>query len=274
MYFTPPTNCPSCSHPLVMDGEYLVCRNSACPAQVMGSITRWIKKIGVLHFGDSLVAALIDAGMVEDIADLYTVDPVEAADIRFSSGSRVGASAAKAFKNLHKARELDLDVFVGSLGIPLIGRSMAKVIVDGGFDSLSAMYKAHPSAIAAIPGVGATKAASFCKGFWDRIPLIQKILCSGVSIKKVVVGPLTGKTLCVTGFRGQREADLKAAVAALGGTFKSGVSRGLDYLVCEDASSTSGKPTKARQYNASGKASITIIGLADFWTQVIGKPMP
>jgi DNA ligase (NAD+) len=257
-----------------MDGEYLVCRGDNCPAQIKGSITRWIKKIGVLHFGDALVEALIEAEMIEDIADLYAVDPSDAADLRLASGSRVGGTASRAFKNLHKAKELDLEAFVGSLGITLIGRSMAKVIIDGGFDSLSKMYKAHPREIAAIPGVGNTKAASFCQGFWDRMPLIHRILCAGVSVKRTVIGPLTGKTLCVTGFRGQREADLKDAVANLGGTFKSGVSRALDYLICESASSTSGKPSKARQYNASGKADITIIGLLDFWLQVIGRPMP
>ena len=68
--FEPPETCPECGSPTVMDGEYLVCNGDACPAQIKGMITRWIKKIGVLHFGDTLVEALISAGLVEDIADL------------------------------------------------------------------------------------------------------------------------------------------------------------------------------------------------------------
>lgn len=253
------SHCPACQTPLVMDGEYLVCRGDNCPAQTKGAITRWISKIGVLHFGESLVEALMEAGMVEDIADLYTVDPHVAAKLVVSN-RLAGGTATKAFANLNARKELDLHVFLGSLGIPLIGRSMAQTIVNGGFDTLDKISQATPAQIAAIPGVGQTKAVSFVKGFWDRISLIAKLLSVGVTIKRKIVGAMTGKSMCVTGFRDQ---DLCDAFEAQGGTVKSGVSRGLDYLVAKDPTDNSGKLAKARQYGTK------VIGIDDM-KQLLG----
>ena len=59
------------------------------------------------------------------------------------------------------------------------------------------------------------------------------------------VGPkqIAGSTFCWTGCR-----DYLDEVKARGGIEKSGVSRGLDYLVQKDATSSSGKTIKAESY--------------------------
>lgn len=260
-YFQPPTECPACKTALEMDGAYLVCRGDDCPAQVAGSMRRWVEKIGVLHFGESLVEALIDAKMVEDIADLYEVDPDVAA--KLVMGDRLaGGTATKGFANLHARKELDLHIFVGSLGIPLIGRSMAQTIVDGGFDTLDKMSMATPAQIAAIPGMGQTKALAFVKGFWERIHLIGKLLSAGVKIKTRASGIMNGKTMCQTGFRDKAQED---AFVAQGGSIKSGVSKDLSYLVCVDKSSNSGKMGKAKTYGTE------ILTCEEMWKILLGK---
>jgi len=67
---------------------------------------------------------------------------------------------------------------------------------------------------------------------------------AGITVQ-VLSGPLAGKTFCFTGFR---DNDLQDALEAAGGTMKGSVSKGLDYLVMHDPSSTSGKAMKARKY--------------------------
>lgn len=274
-FFQIPTVCPSCGFPLVRDGEYLVCRGEDCEAQASGSIKRWVKKIGVLHVGDTLIEAmaerfpeiLTDAEFQErfevppgelyklspeqvsaifdtkmDIADLYVldVDKVAALDL---SGHRVGSLADKALTNLQNKRTLPLHVLVGSLGIPLIGRDTAKNIVDAGYNSLSKMYKAKISEIAALPGMGGTKARAFVLGFAAKVGLIGKLLTTGGITIQDNSGPLVGQSFCLTGFR---DASLVAALEKAGGTVKSGVSKGLTYLIAQDANSTSEKAKKAR----------------------------
>ena len=261
-----PTTCPDCTKPLLMDGEYLVCNNhDECPAQVSGAIKRWLDKIGVLHFGDALVQALIDSGRVQTIPDLYKQDEKDLAANLYIGGRLAGGTVLKAYRNLRDKRKmsLPLHVFVGALGIPLIGRSMAKTIVDGGFDTLNAMSKATPAQIAAIPGVGSTKAASFVDGYWDRLHIITGLLAVGVTYEVPKVGPLSGKSFCQTGVR---DNQLAAALEGAGATQKSSVSKGLGYLICLDPNGTSGKLNKARQYGTE------LLTVTDAWQLVGGKP--
>jgi len=263
--FKTPTACPVCGSPVVMKGEYLLCTGKdQCPAQVSGAIKRWIAKLGVKHFGTSLIDLLCESGRVETIADIYRLDEKDVA-LMDMGGRRVGGTANKAFRNLRGKTDLPLHVFVGSLGIELIGRSMAKTIVDAGFDSLKAMSHVTPTQIAAIPGVGSTKADAFCDGFWDLLDrgTITDLLGVGITIQKQVDGPLKGKTFCMTGFR---DPDMATTIEAQGGTLKSGVSKGLTTLVTKDATSTSGKAEKARKYGTE------VIDIDTMWNRLGGRP--
>ena len=257
-----PTECPSCGGALTRDGEYLVCKSDDCEAQASGAVKRWVKKVNILHLGDSIIEALIEQDMIEDAAGLYTLDETEFSQVDLG-GKTVGGNAKRIMKQIELKRVLPLHVFVGSLGIPLIGRSMAKTIADAGFDSLHKMSKARITQIAAIPGVGQTKAESFVYGLWDKMFLVGKLLTNGVEIQKTIVGPMSGKTLCQTGFRDQPMAD---AFEAQGGTVKSGVSKGLDFLVTRDPSSQSGKAQKARSYGTK------LVGIDEMWDMLGGRP--
>lgn len=238
-----PDVCPECGTNLIMDGEYLLCRGEDCPAQVLGGISRWCKKIGLLGIGDSIIESLIEHAGVTDAADLYTLDPKKIEGIPTGSdGSRLGRTAHIIVDELKAKSEVPLHVFVGSLGIPLCARSMCKVIVDAGFDTLDKMEAATETQIAAIPGMGSGKAAEFVKGFRTRRTLMDKLLDCGVTIKAKAVGSMSGKSACMTGFR---SPEMAKAIEDAGGTVKDSVGKGLTYLVQKDASSQSTKTQKA-----------------------------
>ena len=255
-----PTHCPECGHPLKMDGEYLICPNDKrCPAQISGVIKTWIKKLGILDWGDSLIEALCSEGLVATVDDLYKLTPQQIAPVKMS-GRVVGASTAqKVLFNLERKKELPLHALVGSQGIPMVARSMTRTIVTAGYDTLDKMAAAKVSDIAAIPGVGTTKAASFVQGLQERMPLIQRLLAVGITIKKPADGPLKGKMVCMTGFR---DAEMVEAIEDAGGIVKSGVSKKLNYLVAADTQSNTGKAKKARQYG------IDIISIDDMWAML------
>lgn len=238
--FTPPTSCPECRSTLLMEGQYLVCRNQDCPAQTAGMINRWVSKIGVLHCGESFVGALIDEGLVQDIADLYWVNIPDAAKVMI--GDRVaGGTAALALNNLHGKKDLELYQIVGSLGIPLIGRSMAKAVQDAGLDTWEKMRAASYQSL--VPILGPARAAEFQSGLCAKEPLVQRIFQAGVTVKKAAQGNLTGKSFCMTGFR---DPSMEDAIARMGGNIKGSVGKGLTYLITKDPTSTSGKSQKAR----------------------------
>ena len=241
-YFTLPTTCPACSYPLVREGEYLVCRGEDCPAQVVGGISRWVKKTGVLGIGDAVIEALVEADKVSDAADLYSMDPNDIESV-LVGGSRLGQSAHTIVAELRAKAEMPLHVLVGSVGIPLCSRSVCKTIVEAGYDTLDRMRVATKADIERIPGLGPTKADAFVDGLRARAGLVDRLLANGVRIKGKVVGNLTGKSVCMTGFR---DAAMEQAFEARGGTVKSSVGKGLTYLVAKDPNGASGKLDKAR----------------------------
>jgi len=240
-----PNECPSCGTRLTKKGEYLVCANEKkCPAQRSGAVKRWVKKLDIKGWGDTLVEALCESGMVRGVADLYGLDADELGDLTLS-GKKVGKSTAtKVLKNLRAKMNLSIVDFVGSLGIDLWGRSMVKFIVQAGFDTLEKMEDASVAQIAAVPGVGDTKATAFVDGFKHRRKVIDELLAAGVKIKKPVTGgKLSGVSFCFTGVR---DRAFETQIEEAGGTVKSGVGKGLTYLVAKSKSGSSAKLKKAK----------------------------
>lgn len=262
-FFTPPTQCPCCSSSLQMHGEYLVCRNEDCSAQILGGVCRWLGKTGVLHFGGSMAEAAIDAGLIESLGDLYRVTEDQLSDLDME-GRKVGGAARRAYASLHENKTMLLETFVGSLGIDLIGRRMVQMLVDAGFDSLEKLDSASMSQLAAVPGFGGTKAEAFKKGFEAKKDVMMDLLAAGVALKTAEVKTPTGfkmKGISVC-FTGVRDAALEAEILAQGGEIKSGVSKGLTILVCKDPSSSSSKSQKARELGTE------VVSLQDMWARV------
>jgi DNA ligase (NAD+) len=259
-----PSHCPECSTSLQMEGEYLVCPNSVgCSAQVLGAIRSWVAKTGVKHLGDEMIDALYNAGVVRGIPDLYRIDPRVASGVHMS-GRMIGGGIDRAIASLGENLELPLNVIVGSLGINGVGRSMVKLLTDAGWD-LNQMAFATVGDIASIPGFGIERARAFREGFDARVPLIQEILAAGVKIKmdkpEVTGSSLVGVAVCMTGFR---DAQMELEIQANGGLVKSGVAKGLTYLVTKDPSSTSGKAQKARELG------VKIVGVQEMWNIIKG----
>lgn len=262
-YFQVPAHCPECSAELTMQGEYLVCPNEdTCPAQVAGSIKAWVSKIGLKGVGTSLIDTLCEQGIINDAADLYTLDAGELADVRMD-GRRVGGTADIVYNELHAKKELPLHVFVGSLNINLCSRSTMKTIVDAGYDTIDKMKNASLGEIASIPGMGTGRAQSFVDGMISKAALMDKLLANGITIQAPADGKFKGQTFCFTGVR---DDTLEAVIEGMGGTIKSGVSRKLTVLIAKTKTSSSGKMKKARQYGAE------ILDLEEMWERAGGRP--
>ena len=258
-----PTNCPACNAAVIQVGEYLVCSGEDCPAQVLGALKRWITKNSILHFGEALLIATIEAGLVATIGDIYRLKEDAFAALEMD-GRRVGGMAKRALKSVEAKRELTLDYLVGSLGIPLVGRKMALLLIQAGFDDLDKMSQAKVTELAAVEGFGQTKAEAFRQGFDDRKRLILDILAAGVTIKIPEViqqtsSSMVGEAVCMTGFR---DAAMEDAIKAAGGSIASGVSKNTTILVCKDKTSTSGKAQKARDLG------LTLLEPADMWARL------
>lgn len=260
-----PAACPACEAMLRREGAHLFCRASeTCPAQTAGRVAEWLRKVGVKDFGGKVVAALVQFGLAGGPADLYALDEAALAGLRVN-GRRYGeSSAATALANLRARRRLPLHVIVGSLGIPLWGRSMCKTLVDAGFDTLEKMRAASAAQLEAdVPGVGPAKAVAFAAGLEENWPEVEALLRRGVEVEPPGSGHLAGKSFCFTKVR---SPEMEAAIEAAGGAVKGSVGRGLTYLVAKDPSDqTGGKLEKARA------AGVQVIGVDEAWRVVRGE---
>ena len=247
-FFHLPAVCPHCGTTTRRSGAYLICPNEdACPAQVLGAVKRWLGKTGVLHFGEAMINAVCNAGLVESLGDLYRLEESEVSALELG-GRRIGGAAKRALDSLDSKREMSLAMFVGSLGINLCGRRMVGMLVDAGYDDLGKLDSATVAQLAGVPGFGEKRAAEFKQGFTARKDAMLDLLAAGVVITKPVAPVATGSSMTGVAvcFTGVRDKALEAEIIAKGGDVKGGVSKHVTVLVCKDPSSTSGKAQKAR----------------------------
>lgn len=263
-YFGAPTSCTACGGSVGSFGEYLICENKyECPAQVVGQICKWMGGIGVKHFGSTTVDSLVEQGYIKSIGDLYFLKKEEVKEIEIN-GRKIGSSLDRGLDSLYEKMEVTLDQFLGSLNMEMIGQSMIRMMMDAGYDELSKFDALTIEEVARVPGFSETKAKYLIDGFDSRRNLIMEILAAGVQIVKPEVAEKTGSSLdgkvfCITGVR---DAALQAKIESEGGSFASGVSSKVHYLICKDTSSTSGKAKKAADLG------ITLLSLADAWNLV------
>jgi DNA ligase (NAD+) len=257
----PPTKCSICKSTLERIGEYIACRNKKCTALVEGRIENWIDALGVLDWGDKLIAQLVEAKLVNEPADLYKLKPPQIASLE----RRGMIIAQKVLDNLNAA-QLSLPKFLAALGIENFGLQTAKTICNAGFDSLEKVQKATLAELSALPGVGPSKGKAVFEGLKERKAEIARLVAAGVvPVARSAGGPLAGKTFCFTGALARPRKELEQLVEERGGTLLAGVTKELMFLVMADPSSGSSKAEKAKKYGTQ------CLDEAQFMAMVAGK---
>ena len=240
----PPEKCPQCGADTVRVGEYLTCPNtSECPAQTVGRLLQWVKELGILEWGESLVQKLVNEGLVRSVPDLYRLTKDQLASL-----DRMGeTSADNVLRTLWSVVPLPLESFLGALGIPLCATATIQLVVDAGYDTLEKILGASLVQLQGIAGMGPRRAQSLTSWLKRNRELLQDLLESGVQIKDRPVGSLTGKSVCFTGKSTRKRPELEALAKAAGSSVKKSVTKDLTYLVLADPNSTSTKAKAARK---------------------------
>jgi len=244
--FVMPDTCPVCSSELKLDdgNTSLWCENSACPAKLERRILHWLDRLEVLGLGGSTVHALCEAGYVQSLPDMYFITQDQAAAA--TGGARAGEKIIEAILGKN---EIPLWRFLAGLGIHGLGRSTSKDVAKN-FKTLETVRSKTAAEFIQLDGIGDTVGNSIVDGLValsDEIDRLVDIL----DIEEVqdASGPLVGKSFCLTGAlpSGTKRAVMAGRIEAAGGESKSGVGKGLNYLVMADPNSTSSKAEKARK---------------------------
>lgn len=180
--------------------------------------------------GEKNVVALVDAGYVKDLADVYSLTKNDLLKLdRFAE-----ISAQKLVDAIADKKQPPLERFVYGLGIRHVGTQTAIDLVNQ-FGSLDGLAHATIDQLENVDGVGKVVAESVAAWFADEdnIAMIAKFEQLGVQPHyEKKTGKLEGMSFVVTGTMesmGRDEAAEK--VRAQGGTFQSSVGKDTTYLV-------------------------------------------
>ncbi len=196
--------------------------------------------------GEKNVVALVDAGLVKDVADIYTltVEQVERLE-RFAA-----ISARKLVDAIQVKKTPPLERFILGLGIRHVGTQTA-IDLANQFTSMEALESATIEQLEAVDGIGKVVAESIVAWFVDpdNQALLRKLEAVGVRPHfEKKSGVLEGKAFVVTGTLESMSRDVVAErVRALGGTFQSSIARDTTYLVVGGKVGAS-KLKKAQEY--------------------------
>ncbi len=180
--------------------------------------------------GEKNVVALVDAGLVKDLADIYTLtyDDVIALD-RFAD-----ISANKLISAIAEKKTPPLERFILGLGIRHVGAQTA-IDLANHFEFIETLKAATIEQLETVDGIGKVVAESIIAWFSDddNLALLDKFAELGVQPQyEKKTGKLVGKSFVITGTLESMNRDIAAdKIRALGGTFQNAVAKDTTYLV-------------------------------------------
>ena len=247
-----PAACPACGAPVVRDaggdGAAVRCVNPACPAQKMRGIIHYASKgcMDIDGLGPQVIAALLTAGLITDVADLYTLTADKIATL-----DRMGEkSAANLIAAINASRERGLERLLCALGIRQVGEVAAAAIARK-FGTLENVRAASFEDFAGVSDIGDITAENLIEFFAnpENNARIDRLVAAGVrtdAVRTVTRDTLRGNTFVLTGtlpHMTRQEASEK--IEAAGGKVASSVSKKTSYVVAgEEAGS---KLTRAQE---------------------------
>jgi DNA ligase (NAD+) len=234
--FRMPKKCPECDTKLVKlkaEDAAWRCPNESCPSRSWKRVEHYASKaaLDIEGLGEKNVIALLDAGLINDQADIYTLHEEDVRKLdRFAE-----VSARKLVSAIRSKKHPPLARFLYGLGIRHIGTQTAIDLADH-FRSIEALSEATIEELSAVEGIGEVVAESVAEWFSEPQgrELLEKFKKNGVWPEPVkrVGGRLSGKSFVVTGtLESMGREQAAERIRALGGTFQSSVGKDTDYLV-------------------------------------------
>jgi DNA ligase (NAD+) len=252
-HYVPPETCPACDQPVErVEGEVAwYCVNAACPAQLVRNIEHYVSRgaMDIVGLGIKIVEQLVNAGLIHDMADLYTLQKEQLLSLEGFADKK----ADNLLGAINDSRTRPLARLITALGIRGVGEVMAADLA-GYFINLDSLSRASLVDLQTIEGIGPNIAQALVDWFARsaNIQLLDKLKKRGVwpqsdiqSLSHQNSTPLAGLTFVITGTLPVFSRDeAKAFIETHGGKVTDSVSKKTSYLVLGE--SPGSKLDKAR----------------------------
>lgn len=265
-----PSVCPECGWRVERQGEEAAirCTNPHCPALGREGLIHFVSRdaMNIDGCGPSVINALLDAGLVRDAADLYSLRKEDLLKLE-----RMGEkSADNLLTALAESKKNELDKLLFALGIRHVGAKVARILATE-FGSMAKLQQAQPEELAQIRDIGDKIAESAVT--WLNVPanidLVERLSAAGLTMTFTPPAsqednPFFGKTLVFTGTMptlGRAEA--KTMAQDVGAKVSGSVSKKTDYVIA--GAEAGSKLEKAQQLG------VTVIDEAEFLRLLKGE---
>ena len=265
-----PNVCPECGWRVERQGEEAAirCTNPHCPALGREGLIHFVSRdaMNIDGCGPSVINALLDAGLVRDAADLYSLRKEDLLKLE-----RMGEkSADNLLTALAESKKNELDKLLFALGIRHVGAKVARILATE-FGSMAKLQQAQPEELAQIRDIGDKIAESAVT--WLNVPanidLVERLAAAGLTMTFTPPAsqednPFFGKTLVFTGTMptlGRAEA--KTMAQDVGAKVSGSVSKKTDYVIA--GAEAGSKLEKAQQLG------VTVIDEAEFLRLLKGE---
>lgn len=265
-----PSVCPECGWRVERQGEEAAirCTNPHCPALGREGLIHFVSRdaMNIDGCGPSVINAMLDAGLVRDAADLYSLRKEDLLKLE-----RMGEkSADNLLAALAESKKNELDKLLFALGIRHVGAKVARILATE-FGSMEKLQQAQPEELAQIRDIGDKIAESAVT--WLNVPanidLVERLAAAGLTMTFTPPAsqednPFFGKTLVFTGTMptlGRAEA--KTMAQDVGAKVSGSVSKKTDYVIA--GAEAGSKLEKAQQLG------VTVIDEAEFLRMLKGE---
>jgi DNA ligase (NAD+) len=267
--FHMPDNCPVCGACVSReDGEAAYrCTGIDCPAQLERNIIHFVSRdaMDIEGMGPSVVAKLLENGIIKSSADIYYITKDEIAGL-----NKLGEkSADNLLASIEKSKSNDLSRLIYAMGIRHIGAGAGKLIAKK-VKTIDALFDITAEQLTEIDDVGGIMAESVVDFFAQphMREYVDRLKAAGVNTEYIEEGDtgtsLEGMTIVVTGTLptlGRKEAT--ELIEKNGGKASGSVSKKTTYVLAGEAAGS--KLTKANELG------IPVIDEAEFLRMIEGE---
>lgn len=237
--YVPPGFCPACGERVEhFSGEVAwYCVNVACPAQLIRNLEHFVSRgaMDIIGLGIKIVEQLVGAGLVKDVADLYTL---RREDLLSLDGFAI-KKADNLLESIENSKGRSLARLIAALGIRGVGE-VGAVELARHFHNLSMLSQASVQELQAIEGIGPNIAQGIVD--WFSSPtnqlVLEKLKHAGVwptaesRLESTLPQTFTGLTFVITGtLPTMTREEAKAFIEAHGGKVTDSVSKKTSYLL-------------------------------------------
>ena len=254
-----PTTCPYCGGDVEIrkdnDSEVLYCINPNCNGKLVNRLDHFCGKKGLDIKGLSKITLekLINYGWLNNIEDIFTLNTYKT---EWANKPGFGTvSVNKILNAIEESRKCSTAKFICAIGVPLIGKVASEALAKkfGDYKTFREAVDNNSQKLYEIAGIGEVMIQTLLDyDFTEADSIFEKYIEEMRPVVSISTSnKLEGKTFVVTGklklYKNRNQ--IKAVIEEKGGKVTDSVSSKTDYLINNDAESTSSKNLKAKQLN-------------------------